>query len=327
MIYAANPTSADAGLWWRSNRGSGTWPLTTAVGEFAEPRLSSDGHTLVTTLYTVRESLARLAVTQGGGAAVAITQGYTGDLDPQALPSNDRLVFSSSRSGTRHLWIARLDGSDPRPLTTGASLDERPALSPDGRQIAFISDRKGTRAIWAIDRDGGAARWIVDAVGMSAPSWSPDGRRIVYAAPAGSSPGLWTVDVADGRVTRVPTAGAANEPAWNPVRDVIAYITEVQGLAFVDSAGREVFPPVPGGFPNGMVAWSPDGKRLAAVSQTTFAPSSVWVGEPGATPFTKFGEFATGPRLRGISWTPDGAAVIVGKRDSTSHIVLLDQNK
>ena len=329
LIYAANPESTDTGLWWRSNQSDVPRRLTVGVGEYAEPRVSADGRTLVCTLYNMRESLVRLPVTLEKPATTAITNGYTGDLDPQVAPSNDRLVFSSSRSGTRLLWTAMLDGSDARPLTIGASLDERPAFSPDSQQIAFISDRKGARAIWTIGREGGAARKIVDAVVISSPSWSPDGRQLVYAAPAGASPGLWTVAVADGQVKRLPTPGAANEPAWNPARDVIAYVTAAQAVAFVDSAGREVFTPMTPrgiGFANGMVAWSPDGKRLAAISQPTFAPASVWLIEPqAANPLTKVTEFSAGPRLRGISWTRDGTAVIVGKRDWTSDIVLLHQ--
>jgi hypothetical protein len=34
-----------------------------------------------------------------------------------------------------------------------------------------------------------------------------------------------------------------------------------------------------------------------------------------------------GPRVRGIAWTRDGLGVILGKRDWTSDIVLLERNK
>jgi Tol biopolymer transport system component len=338
LIYAANPTSADTGLWWQSTQGGVPRRLTVGVGEYAEPRVSADGRTLVGTLYTMRESLVRFSIKDEKATAASITSGYTGDLDPHVAPSNDRLVFSSSRSGTRHLWTAMLDGSDARPLSTGTSLDERPAFSPDGQQIAFISDRGGARAIWTIGRDGGAARKIVDALAISSLSWSPDGQRLVYAAPAGASPGLWTVAVADGHVKRLPTVASASEPAWNPARDVIAYVTAppagvgtAQPVAFVDSAGRDVLRPVTAsglGFANGMLAWSPDGKRLAAISQPSNAPASVWLIDPeAANSLTRVADSAAGPRFRGISWTRDGTAVIVGKRDWTSDIVLLDQNK
>jgi serine/threonine protein kinase len=36
-------------------------------------------------------------------------------------------------------------------------------------------------------------------------------------------------------------------------------------------------------------------------------------------------ELAPGPRIRGIAWTRDGSAVIVGRHETSSHIVMLDQ--
>jgi hypothetical protein len=33
------------------------------------------------------------------------------------------------------------------------------------------------------------------------------------------------------------------------------------------------------------------------------------------------------PRIRGVTWTRDGSTFIIGKHDSTSDIVLLDQTR
>ena len=104
-----------------------------------------------------------------------VTDGYGGDLDPSISPSGDRVVFSSSRTGDRHLWTARLDGADMRPLTSGNALDDRPAFSPDGRQVAFNSDRDGRRGIWIIGAEGGTPRKVADVSATGGLSWSPDG--------------------------------------------------------------------------------------------------------------------------------------------------------
>ena len=81
------------------------------------------------------------------------------------------MVFSSSRDGNRHLWTARLDGRDARPLTSGVSFDSWPSLSPDGQQIAFVSDRGGKRAIWLINAEGGAPRKLADVAPLGRLSW------------------------------------------------------------------------------------------------------------------------------------------------------------
>jgi TolB protein len=294
---------------------------------------------LVATRFELHQALIRVGLMPAEfGHVTAVTNGYGGDLDPSVSLMGDRLAFSSSRSGDRHIWTARTDGSDVRPLTSGSALDDRPAISPDGRQVAFNSDRGGTRGIWVISADGGSPRKLTDVSTTGGLSWSHDGRQLVYAAGAASWPSLWSVSVESGQVQRIATSGAVSEPAWNPRRDLIAYMEPATsgpgytGLAFVDSAGRRQYatvPPAPeisAGFSNGMPAWSPDGRRLAVVSQNSNTAASIWIVDPeAASPFRKLVELPAGPRIRGVSWTPDGSSLIIGQHDTTSDIVLLER--
>jgi Tol biopolymer transport system component len=338
LFYAANPNTAELRLWWQPTPSGPAQALTSGVGEYMEPHVSADGKTLVVTLYDLRESLVRINVDGNPPTESRITDGFQGDLDPALSDAGDRLVFTSSRSGSRLIWSARLDGSEARPLTGGNAFDERPAFSPDGRQIAFLSDRGGRRAIWVVAADGGQPRKVVEANGTGGLTWSRDGSRIVYGAGAGTGPGLWWVPAAGGAAQRIPTPRFANEPAWSPTADVIAYMSIVQegpavtSLAFADLTGRETAPspkpPGGNGFSNGMAAWAPDGRRLAIVNQQANATASIWIMDPNApSPFVKLIDLGPGPRIRGCTWTRDGTALIVGKHDWTSDIVLMDQGK
>jgi serine/threonine protein kinase len=336
LIYSADPNGVNLGMWWR--RGTTVLPLTFGLGDYAEPRVSADGRVLVATRYENHHSLMRIE-TSGpqAGKMTPLTDGFGGDLDPTAVPTTPRIVFSSTRTGNRHLWTANSDGTDVRPLTSGASQDERPALSPDGQTVAFVSDRGGQRGIWLIAAAGGSPRKLVDTIPVSSLSWSRDGTAIVYAASAGTWPGLWRVSVGNGQVAQITTPGAVGEPVWSPTDDRIAYLEasttgpSFVGLSFIApdgdprSAKAIKAPNISSGFANGFAAWSPDGRRLAVTSQNTNAASSIWLAEPDATvPFRKIVELPLGPRIRGITWASDGS-LIVGQQDATSDIVLMDQ--
>jgi Tol biopolymer transport system component len=338
LIYSANPSTAEMRLFWRSPDGSVQQPLNTGVGEYAESYVSEDGTALVCTLFELRQALVKVAAKPGATGIVPLTDGYQGDLDPAMAPAGDRLVFSSSRGGNRNLWTARADGTGARPLTSGLSEDDWPSYSPDGRQIVFASDRGQRRSIWIVGADGGPPRKVIDADVIGGPTWSHDGQEIVYSAGVGGGPGLWRVAATGGTPARIPTPAFASDPVVSPAGDVIAYMstTRTEGaattdIAFVDRDGREALSKLPSrpgaGFANGLAAWSPDGNRLAVIEQQANLTTRVWLVEPNQKqPYTMLMEFPPGPRVRGLTWTPDGSAVIMGKHDWTSDIVLMQQD-
>ena len=342
IFYASDAASADLGLYWRPTGGGNPIPITRGIGDYSAASLSLDGRAIVATHAELRQSLIRLTPTETGVEEQSVTDGYTGDLDPTMSPRANRLVFSSSRGGSRWLWSSELDGSQPRPLTSGDVLDQWPSMSPDGRTVAFVSDRGGHRGIWLIASDGGSPRRLVQAETLGGLSWTRDGRGILYAADHERWPALFKVTVADGQVRRLPTPGVATDPACSPSDELVAYMSprktgpstpSFTELRFVDLEGRVRFgnlpptPPLPSGFSTGFVAWSPDGRRLAIVSQNASLPASIWMIEPAAAEprFHKLIELPPAPRIRGLTWTPDGRSLIVGKHDPTvSDIVLIE---
>ncbi|HWI16779.1 MAG TPA: hypothetical protein VNT81_03495 [Vicinamibacterales bacterium] len=102
-------------------------------------------------------------------------------------PAPERLVFSSERDGNQDIYLANLDGSGLRRLTSHPAPDLIPRCSPDGRHVVFL--RGGfteNGEIYRLDLVTGEERRLTDnAVRDSTPQWSADGRRIFFTRRVG----------------------------------------------------------------------------------------------------------------------------------------------
>jgi eukaryotic-like serine/threonine-protein kinase len=333
LLYAANPDGVDLDLWWRPSGQKEPQRLTTGVGEYAEPRMSSDGRRLVATLIEYRRAVVSIPVAFDAPAALRhVTKDFDDDLEPSVSPRSGRMVFSSSRSGSRNLWTADPDGSNVRPLTSDVAIEERPSFSPDGRQVAFVSDRGGEHGIWVVNSEGGTPRRVARTPVLDTLTWSPDGQEIAFAVPAAGAPELSIINVNDGAAQKLATPNGGHSPSWSPRGDVLAYL-EPRGpgrtyLKFVNRRGERLYSALPDGPPltNGFLGWAPDGKRAAAVGVPGSANAAIWIVEPdGAEPFRKLIELPAQVRPRGITWTSDGSSLMFGRQEALSDVVLFQR--
>ena len=284
------------------------------------------------TVVDVRQTLQRVQVAgDAPGRVDALSAGYTGDIDPRSSPNGMRLVFSSSRTGNRHIWSASATLSMPVPLTSGSAIDERPAYAPDGRQIAFVSTRGGRRGIWVIGADGGAPRLVAATEVIDTISWSPDGQKIVYAEPSENGPRLMAVTVADGRTAHLPTPGPATAPAWSARADVIAYLEPQPAvstrLRFIrgDGTPHDLVQQLDR-LGSGLLAWSADGRFLAGVAMPGQRPAHIWIfdmQQPAVV--RKLLELPTSVIVRGITWSPDGTSLVIGHVRESADIMFAER--
>lgn len=194
-----------------------------------------------------------------GGAAKPLLTGTSFDSQPAYSPDGTHIAFVSDRSGNENLWIARRDGSDPRPLSRVGDNTEftSPAWSADGKTVfvSRITVARNVFDLWSYAVDGSGGEQLTQGVpqpGMHKRARrsalgahaSPDGRYIYYASRFGDFleqsayeqlpfP-LWNVvrrDLASGaEETVVSSPGGAFRPRLSPNGKQVVYGSRRDGL-------------------------------------------------------------------------------------------------
>ncbi|MEN8183411.1 MAG: S9 family peptidase [Myxococcota bacterium] len=213
-------------------------------------------------------------------------------------------------SSTARIWMVPSEGGDPLPMTREGSSASDPRWSPDGRWLSFTAARgdDAKTQVWALDRRGGEARPLTDVEqGVSAYAWSPDGARVAL-------------------VIRDPEPDSAEKKPDGPrdpwvidrlqfKRDGAGYLTGDRRLHLyvLDLQGDTLRQITGGRWDEGSPVWSPDGLRIAFVSNRTDDPdansnSDIWVVEADAPEaVTEPLRITTNPGAdRSPAWSPDG---------------------
>src|SRR5689334_246032 len=150
----------------------------------------------------------------------------------QPAISGDRVAFSYAND----LWVAKLDGSDVRRLTSHPGIEGNPHFSPDGKWIAFSGEYDGNVDVFIVPSEGGVPRRLTWHPGPDVPlGFTPDGSAVLFTSPrevyTARYTQLFTVPVTGGMATKLPIPNAA-EAAYAPDGNHIVY--QPIGDAFVE---------------------------------------------------------------------------------------------
>ncbi|WP_423226294.1 hypothetical protein [Candidatus Amarolinea aalborgensis] len=143
---------------------------------------------------------------------------------PAWSPDHKQLAVQGFRQSGAALYLLDVTGalSEPQAISAGATPDQsdsEPTWSPDSAQLAFVSDRTGGRTLLIINRDGSGLHALTTGQAGATqngdeggPDWSPDGKQIVFHRFATDGPyaNIFVVDAAGGEARPLTTLRARN---------------------------------------------------------------------------------------------------------------------
>ena len=318
---------------------AGTLEFETDEGTWISLDVLPDGKGLV---FELLGDLYRLPIE--GGDATRVTSGSPYDAQPRVSPDGKWIAFISDRSGSDNLWIAQIDGKEPRKLSN-ESQDAviSPTWTPDSQYvIASMRGSGGTQLrMFHINGGSGVPLASPPPSGGAAPagggassgptrlgaSVSPDGRYL-YVAQAGSGTGLsrWQVarlDMRSGDADVITQAeGGGVRPLVSPDGRLVVYATRYEtktGLRLRNletGADRWLKWPITrdeqesGGSPSRDTlpgyAFMPDGREIVITNDGRIQRINVETGAETPVPFKAKVALDIGPDLEFPYRVPQG---------------------
>jgi serine/threonine protein kinase/Tol biopolymer transport system component len=282
-------------------------------------------------------------VPSAGGAVVPVTRDAFLNWNPAWAPDGLHLFFASNRGGSMNIWRIAIDEAsgeprgEPEAITTPASFAAHLSVSADGRSLAYTAVLE-TQNIEKLQLDPAKAEVIGDPMPVTTgsrfwanPDPSPDGSQVVFYSQVGPEGDLYVARSDGSRGLRQLTDDRPIDrvPRWSPGGERIAMFSDRSGELHVWSIsadGSELRQLTRRSA--SVVAWSPDGRRLA-VTGGTGAPNAstsaiIDAGLPSEN--NVIAELPPIPRssFRFVpnSWSPDGQW-IAGQNGYTTLGVLV----
>jgi dipeptidyl aminopeptidase/acylaminoacyl peptidase len=237
--------------------------------------------------------------------------------DPQISPDGKWVAFTvtttsleDEKSETR-IWMIPVNGGDPIPMTAEGYSASQPRWSPDGKYLSFTASKGDSKTqVWTLNRLGGEAQQLTDVEqGISGYSWSPEGNRLLLSI---RDPELKDEDE-EGKKSDTREPWVIDRLQFK--RDGAGYLTGDRHthLYVFDIGSTELTQITSGDYDESQAVWSPDGQRVAFVSNRTDNPdgnsnSDIWIVAASNTDKGQtLLQVTTNPGSDGSPvWSPDG---------------------
>lgn len=141
-------------------------------------------------------------------------------------PDGKMIAFSSTKIGTKNIWVKQISGGDAVQVTRDAFNNNHPVWSPTGDEIAFLSTRGGSNGIWLMPSFGGNPVFIKTLQDGSAVLKLWSNKDVIYYE---SNQNLFMLDIKSGQTSQLTTLDSTkvspNTISISPDEKQIAYVT------------------------------------------------------------------------------------------------------
>ena len=249
---------------------------------------------------------------------------------PQVSPDDKWVTYSLSEVDTAkdgrvsHVWMQSLNTNESIEVTHGAEPASSPKWSPDGKYLSFVSARESKNGgqVWLMDRRGGEASKLTDIKGdINDYLWSPDAKKLLL-------------------VIQDPENGGKPEPKkplpilidrYHFKQDIDGYLQHVHThLYLFDLDSKKLDTLTRGNTDEGSAEWSPDGQKIAFVSNHTADPDKnlnddIFTVE--AKPNGKITQLTTwNGQDENPKWSSDGKSIAYLRSTDDADFVEYDQS-
>jgi TolB protein len=209
-------------LWSMDFDGANQKQLTFYKSVSTMPAISPDGKRLAFTSFHLGNPAILIHSLETTRRLPFYNQAASMNATAEFTPDGKSMLFSNTLSGYAQIYVANIDGSGVRRISSSRAIEVEPKVNPKNpTELVFVSGRSGYPQIYKMNMDGADVTRLSSGEGEAVnPSWHPDGRHIAFAWTKGYDPGnynIFVMDVATQEYVQLTHGTGRNEnPFWGP---------------------------------------------------------------------------------------------------------------